>query len=247
MLAKLFGCESSIAGDAAHGVGVNRNVARNGVNALPVGHDDVLSLTSDTEVEFLKHPDGIEMIDARDLRHELGDLDLADHRVLQQLVAHGKVTPGWRLGCWRELRLPWSPATNIPADPEPKRYTLRRNAGGQSCTSLDLRCFQAKSLVGVSLTQCVSAAAHPNECGRRGAARQPLPTERADSCKRPLCALWLRRLVGQLSTVPHGHNPNCTALHTIEETVRADDHFSMRQVRKLRYPAARLGKPLQAL
>lgn len=93
MLAKLFGCESSIAGDAAHGVGVNRTVARNGVNALPVGHDDVLSLTSDTEVEFLKHPDGIEMIDARDLRHELGDLDLADHRVLQQLVAHGKVLP----------------------------------------------------------------------------------------------------------------------------------------------------------
>ena len=59
--------KASIAGDTAHGDGVNRVVTRNGEDSRPVSHDNVLALTKDNEASYFERPDCIEMVDAGEL------------------------------------------------------------------------------------------------------------------------------------------------------------------------------------
>lgn len=66
---KLLDRQTRIANQTRHGVWIDRIVPRDRENAHPVGHDDVLSLTNDTESSFLKGANRVEMTDARTLRH----------------------------------------------------------------------------------------------------------------------------------------------------------------------------------
>lgn len=107
---KLFGGKARVPRDSTHGERIDGIVARNGDDALSIGHHDVLALTRDSEADFLEHPDCVEMIDARDLRHALTYLDLADIAVLKQLISHDEVLANGltnireRLGLSRALR-----------------------------------------------------------------------------------------------------------------------------------------------
>ena len=49
-----------------------------------------------------------------------------------------------------------------------------------------------------------------------------------------------------LCAMPDGNNPDRLFLHTIEKTVRTDDHFPMRHVGKLRNGTAGLRMVLEA-
>lgn len=66
-------------------------MTRNGDYSLPIGHDDVLPLARDAEANLLQHPNGIEVIDAGDLRHRSDDLDFPNVRVLEEFVADREV------------------------------------------------------------------------------------------------------------------------------------------------------------
>jgi hypothetical protein len=79
--------------DPRHREGVHGVVARDGQDALTVGHHDVPSLPRDPEAGSLQRAHGVQVIDAGQSRQALPDLDLADLRITQQLIAHGEVLP----------------------------------------------------------------------------------------------------------------------------------------------------------
>jgi len=56
-----------------------------------VSEDNVLSLASDSEAALLERSNGIEMIDARELGHRSGDLDLPNFRSEEQVISDGQV------------------------------------------------------------------------------------------------------------------------------------------------------------
>jgi hypothetical protein len=49
------------------------------------------SLASDSKAALLERPNGIEVIDARELWHRSGDLDLPNFRSEKQVVSDGQV------------------------------------------------------------------------------------------------------------------------------------------------------------
>ena len=62
-------------------------MARNSNNAQTVAHDDVLPLAHDPEASFLERANGVEMIDARDLRQGLdGYFDFANVLAAKLLI-----------------------------------------------------------------------------------------------------------------------------------------------------------------
>ncbi len=63
-VAKLLNRQSRVTGNATHGEGIHRVVARNGHDALTIAHDDVLSLTRNAESGLLQCAHGVEVIDA---------------------------------------------------------------------------------------------------------------------------------------------------------------------------------------
>jgi hypothetical protein len=65
--AELLDREASVANDTAHRYGVDGIVTRNGQDARPVSHYDVLPLTEDHKSGLFECPDCIEVIDAREL------------------------------------------------------------------------------------------------------------------------------------------------------------------------------------
>ena len=69
----------------------DRIMARDGENADPIGHHNVLALASDPETGLLEGAHRLEVVYARNLRHQLGDLDLADHGTAQQFLPGGEV------------------------------------------------------------------------------------------------------------------------------------------------------------
>ena len=66
---ELFDVETSIARNAAHRKGIYWIVARNRHNANAIRHDDMLALAHDAKAGLLQSPNGIEVIDAGNLRH----------------------------------------------------------------------------------------------------------------------------------------------------------------------------------
>jgi hypothetical protein len=66
---KLLHVEARIARDAAHRKSIYRIVARNRHNSNAIRHHDVLALADDAKAGLLQSPDGIEVIDAGNLRH----------------------------------------------------------------------------------------------------------------------------------------------------------------------------------
>jgi hypothetical protein len=67
-LAKLLDSESGVADDTAQGKCIDGIVTRDGKDARAVGHNDVLALTDHRKPGLFESADGIEMIDARNLR-----------------------------------------------------------------------------------------------------------------------------------------------------------------------------------
>jgi hypothetical protein len=64
-------------------------VSRNREYALTIGHHDVFALTGHSKAGLFKRPDRVDVIDARDPRHALSDLDLTHFRVTEQLITDG--------------------------------------------------------------------------------------------------------------------------------------------------------------
>ena len=69
-LAKVFGGEAGVARDLSHRERIYGIMARNRHDPLAVGHHDVLPLPSDVKSYFLARTNGIEVIDARQARHQ---------------------------------------------------------------------------------------------------------------------------------------------------------------------------------
>jgi len=69
----------------------------------------------------------------------------------------------------------------------------------------------------------------------------------APGCKWGLCAFWLRRLAWKLGPMPDRDNPHSLAPHSIEEAIRRDDHFPVREIRKLWDVPSRIRQPLGSL
>ena len=66
---ELFDAETSITSDASHRESIYWIMARNRYNANAVRHHDMFTLAHDAEASLLQSPDGIEVIDAGNLRH----------------------------------------------------------------------------------------------------------------------------------------------------------------------------------
>jgi hypothetical protein len=58
---------------------------------LAICHDYVLALPADPESNLLEGPNSVEMIDTRDARHRLCDLDLAYIGMLEELIPNREV------------------------------------------------------------------------------------------------------------------------------------------------------------
>ena len=92
---------------------------------------------------------------------------------------------------------------------------------------------------------------YPNT-NRKRSSPEPNPISVEHRCGRwlHLQALVIRASVTrpfrQLSAVPHRHDPNRFSRAPIEEPIRPDNDFPMRQVRKLRYRPTRFWKFLEA-
>src|SRR5262245_48038183 len=68
-------------------------VPRNGYDPHVVGHHDVLAVSDDTKTGFLKGPDGVLMVDARNTGHALrSDLDFANDGPFEKGIAGGQVS-----------------------------------------------------------------------------------------------------------------------------------------------------------
>jgi hypothetical protein len=91
--AELLIGQAGVADDAAHGERVDGIVSRNGDDPDAVGHHDVLALPDDTKAGFLKGPDGVLMVDARNARPVLrGDLDFANDGPFEKGITGGQVS-----------------------------------------------------------------------------------------------------------------------------------------------------------
>ena len=69
-----------------HGV-----VSRDGQITLPIGEHDMLALPRDVKPELLQHSHGIQVVDARELRYELRDVNFTHVGIAQQLIAYGQI------------------------------------------------------------------------------------------------------------------------------------------------------------
>jgi hypothetical protein len=95
-LAKFVHGVASVFGDSAHGEGIDWVVSGDGDKLGAVGHDDVAALANDFETSFFQSPDGVKVIDARQLWHKSNhDFDFSDIRPLEgfcdgrQIVLNG--------------------------------------------------------------------------------------------------------------------------------------------------------------
>ncbi len=62
-------------------------MTRNGKDPGAIGHNDVLSLASDSESSFFEGPNGVQVVNTGNLGHRLRDVDFANHRTLQEIFA----------------------------------------------------------------------------------------------------------------------------------------------------------------
>ena len=77
--------------DTAHCESIHRVVARDREDPLPIGHHDVPTLAHDPESGFLERPNGVEMVDSRELGQGLRDLDFPDLSALNELITHDEI------------------------------------------------------------------------------------------------------------------------------------------------------------
>ena len=86
-LSKLLNGQACIAYDATHRVRIDWIRARNGQDSDAIAHDNVLALSDHLKTGLLQSPDGILMIDTRNLGHALGDnFYFAYNLAVQQVV-----------------------------------------------------------------------------------------------------------------------------------------------------------------
>jgi hypothetical protein len=91
-LSKLFNCKARISHDTAHRISVYRIVARYRHDMGAIRHDDMLSLTYNSETRFFQGSNGILVIYARNAGHELNrHLDFSHISIPHEFLDGGKI------------------------------------------------------------------------------------------------------------------------------------------------------------
>ena len=90
-LPKSLDGRACVTDNATHRERIHGVVSRDGQNTLPIGEHNMLALPRDAKPKLLQHSHGIQVVDARELRHELRDLNFTHVGIAQQLIAYGQI------------------------------------------------------------------------------------------------------------------------------------------------------------
>ncbi len=114
-LLELIDRQARVANDATHRLGIDRIVPWNRHESNTIAHDRVLGTgTHDAETGLLQRPDGLQVVDARQLGHRSdGDFDFSDLVLLQRLLNSCEILPDGILNVLERLLLgrPLRPAS----------------------------------------------------------------------------------------------------------------------------------------
>jgi hypothetical protein len=129
-LAKFVDRQPRVAHDVRHCYRVDRVVTRNRENPKSIGHPDALALPGDLKSGFLQSSHRIEMVDARQFRHDYAPTSTS-RTICSRLMSSttSRCSRSASRYCSAHLVRP-RPANDIPAGPAQRRQSLLQTVGG---------------------------------------------------------------------------------------------------------------------